>query len=428
MKKVLLISYYWPPAGGAGVQRPLKFVKYLREFGWEPIVYTCETKDLQVKTDESLLNDIPAGIQILKKKIWEPYNLFFKINKNKAEPNGFKSFQKKTLLSKILLYIRSNLFFPDAKMFWIYPSYWYLKKIIKDQKIDVIISTGPPHTTHIIALKLKKATGVNWIADFRDPWTKIEYFSDLKLTNFIKNQHFKFEKKVLDNANAVVVVGKTMKKEYEEITSNSIHIITNGFDSSDFSNSPSKIKPKFNFSHTGTLRDTQNHDAFWKALAEICEENSDFKSELELNFYGFTDNSVLECAKMYGLENNVNLIEYVSHNEIVKIQQESLILLLIINKLDNPNRIITGKIFEYIASQRPILLLGPLEGDAADILNKVGQKHIADFEDKLTIKKQILDLYSQYKSDTLNHISANSEMYTRRNLTKSLAEILDNFT
>lgn len=430
MKKVLLITYYWPPAGGAGVQRPLKFVKYLRDFGWEPIVYTCDISNHQVKTDETLLKDLPQDLKIYKKKLWEPYSLFFKIKKENPNPNGFKAFQNGGLLSKILLYIRSNFFFPDAKMFWIYPSVTEIKKIIKKENIDAIISTGPPHTTHMIALKIKKETQLPWIADFRDPWTNIEYFSDLKLFSFVRKLHYKFEKEVTQLADKVIVVGKTMQEEYRTISSRKdIEVITNGYDENDFESAETpQIKPKFNLNHTGTLRDTQNHESFWKALQELCSEVSEFKKDLEINFYGFTDSSVLDSAQKYDLQQNVQIHSYLNHSEIVKIQKSSLILLLIVNKLDNPRRIITGKIFEYIASERPILLLGPEDGDAAEILEKVGHKHISDFDNKEKIKAQILDLYNSYQNENLGNLKINSNQYSRKELTKELSKVLNSIS
>ncbi|MEX1382275.1 MAG: glycosyl transferase family 1, partial [Lutibacter sp.] len=199
--KVLIITYYWPPAGGSGVQRWLKFVKYFRDFDIEPVVYTVENPKYPI-LDESLVKDIPKGIEVLKQPIFEPNNLLSFFGKKKTESAGFLN-PNPSFFEKILQYIRANYFIPDARKFWIKPSVNYLKKYISKNNIDAIITTGPPHSMHLIGLKLKKQLGINWIADFRDPWTEIDYFHQLPLSKKAINKHHFLEQEVLLNADKV---------------------------------------------------------------------------------------------------------------------------------------------------------------------------------------------------------------------------------
>ncbi len=195
MKKVLIITYYWPPAGGSGVQRWLKFVKYFRDFGIEPIVYTVENAKYPI-IDNTLEKDIPENVEILKQPIWEPNNLFSVFGKKKSESAGFLN-QNPSFFGKVLQYIRANYFIPDARKFWVIPSVTYLKKYLSEYKVDVVITTGPPHSTHLIGLRLKELTGIKWIADFRDPWTEIDYFHQLPLTKKSIRKHQALEENVL---------------------------------------------------------------------------------------------------------------------------------------------------------------------------------------------------------------------------------------
>lgn len=419
--KVLIITYYWVPAGGSGVQRWLKFVKYLRDFNIEPVVYTVDEAKYPI-VDESLANDVPKGIKVLKKAIWEP-NDFLSIFKKKGAKTsaGFLN-PNPTFFGKILQYIRANYFIPDARKYWIKPSVKYLEKYLSENKIDAIITTGPPHSLHLIGLHLKKKTNVKWIADFRDPWTDIDYFHQLPLTKRAIKKHHQLEKQVLKNADASLVVGKTMKLNYKAFSKN-IHVVTNGYDSQWNLDNQTILDLKFSITHIGLMNADRNPKTLWKALAELSEENIDFKNDLEIKLIGKLSDDVTNDLKKYQLK-NVSKINYVPHKQVQQYQRNSQVLLLAVNNVPSAKGIITGKIFEYLQAKRPILAIGPEDGDLAEILVQTNAGIIVDFNEKERLKKAISDLYKKYKQNSLTVSSINIEQYHRKGLTKQLSVIL----
>lgn len=424
MKKVLIITYYWPPSGGAGVQRWLKFVKYLREFGIEPVVYTVKDPNYAV-IDESLFSEIPNNIEIIKQPIWEPYKLasFFSRG-NKKVSAGFLE-KKTSTIGKMTNYIRANYFIPDARKFWIKPSVNYLLKYLKENNIDTIISTGPPHSLHIIALKLKSKINLKWISDFRDPWTDIDYHHQLPLTNRSKKKHFALEKLVLNNSNAVIVVGETMKQNYLD-KSNNIHVITNGFDEVIDGGTIQELDSKFTISHIGMMNKDRNPNSLWKALSELVKTNENFAKDLQIKLIGKVSEKVLDDLKKYKLDNNFELIDYLPHAEVIQHQKKSQVLLLAVNNVPSAKGIITGKIFEYLMAKRPILSIGVVGGDLDVILKETNAGVVIDFNDEESMKSTILKLYKDYKKDELVVQSRNLENYHRKYLTKRLSEIIHN--
>jgi hypothetical protein len=420
MKKALIITYYWPPAGGSGVQRWLKFVKYFRKFGIEPVIYTVENAKYALE-DASLKNDIPKGITILKQPIWEPNNLVSIFDKSKTESAGFLN-PNPSFFGSILQYIRANYFIPDARKFWVKPSVNYLKKYLKNHKIDVVITTGPPHSTHLIGLKLKKQLAVKWIADFRDPWTQIDYFHQLPLTKKAIKKHYSLEKEVLKNANTVMVVGNTMKKNYLKFNKN-IEVITNGFDG-EISQLSTNLDTKFTMTHIGLMNADRNPKILWEVLLEIVNENKSFKADFQLTLIGKVAANVMAAILNFKLQDNVRLINYIPHNQVVEYQKKSGVLLLIVNNVPSAKQIITGKIFEYLMVKRPILAIAPQHGDLAEIISKTQSGYVIDFNEKLQLKKCILDLYSKFKEDKLNVDSINIKQYHRKELTKKVSNII----
>jgi len=418
--KVLIITYYWPPSGGSGVQRWLKFVKYLRDFNVEPVVFTADHPNYPI-LDDSLENEIPKNIEVLKVPIWEPNNFLslFKNNKTKQSA-GFLN-PNPSFLGKILQYVRANYFIPDARKFWIKPAVKYLEAYLLEHKIDVIITTGPPHSLHLIGLKLKEKLNLKWITDFRDPWTDIDYFHQLPLTEKSKKKHIKLEQKVLQNTNAVLVVGETMKRNYQKFNQN-IHIISNGFDN-EVSETEIKLDSKFSITHIGLMNDDRNPIILWKILLEICAENQQFKEDLIIRIIGTTSNSVDENLMQFN-EKNVDKIAYLNHVEVKKQQQKSQVLLLAINNVPSANGILTGKIFEYLQAKRPILSIGPKNGDAAKIIENTNSGVTIDFNEEIQLKSVILELYSMYKMENLNVDSSNINQYHRKELTRKLAKII----
>ena len=430
MKKVLIITYYWIPSGGAGVQRWVKFAKYLRQYGWEPIIYTPENPEYP-SIDHSFEKDIPADITVLKTPIWEPYNVYRNLTgkKNQAINAGFISENKKQgWKDKLSIWIRGNFLIPDPRRFWIKPSVRFLSDYLKENPVDAIITTGPPHSMHLIGMGLKKNfPSLPWVADFRDPWTNIDFYKDLNLTWFADKIHHKLEREVLQNADTVLVVSRGMEEEFAPMKPKRLQVITNGYDESDVQVGTLALDGRFSISHIGTLNAARNPRIVWKVLSEICAENVDFKKDLQIQLVGKVDFSVLEDIQNYGLLEQLLKIDYLSHSEAIAKQNSSQVLMLLINQSGNAKGILTGKFFEYLAAKRPILAVGPTDGDAAVVLNETGAGVIVDFADERETKTAILNYYNQYKKGTLSVQSESVERFSRRSLTGELAGLLDGF-
>lgn len=417
--KVLIITYYWPPAGGSGVQRWLKFVKYLRDFNIEPVIYTVDTE--YVIEDRSLLSEIPKDLEIIRRPIFEPNSvLSFLSNKNKKQSGGFLN-PNPGIFGKLLQYIRANYFIPDARKYWVKPSVKYLKDYISQNSIDAVISTGPPHSMHVIGLHLKEKTGVKWIADFRDPWTEIDYFHQLPLTKRSKAKQLKLETQVVSKSDAIIVVGKTMKKNFEKYN-NAVHVITNGYDS-EVDETVTKLDKDFTITHVGMMNADRNPTVLWQVLKEICDENAEFKKDVKVQLVGKLASDVKKDLKVLS-DKNVMCIEYLDHQKARSYQQKSQVLLLAINRVPSAKGIITGKIFEYLQASRPILGIGPTDGDASEIIEATNSGRMVDFDDKEKLKRTILEYYEKYRKGILDTNNHTIEKYHRKELTRELSVIL----
>lgn len=427
MKKVLIITYYWIPSGGAGVQRWVKFTKYLRDFGWEPIIYTPENPEFP-SIDHSFEKDIPADIKILKTPIWEPYNIYKKLTgkKNEAINAGFISENKKQgWKEKLSIWIRGNFLIPDPRRFWIKPSVRFLTDYLKSNPVDAIITTGPPHSMHLIGMGIKNNfPNLLWVADFRDPWTNIDFYKELTLTFAADKIHHRLEKNVVQQADAVVVVSQGMKEEFELLQPKHLQVITNGYDEADVEKSELKLDQKFSISHIGTLNAARNPTTLWKVLGELCAENKEFKNDLQIQLIGKVDFSVLESIQQNKLNEQLNKIDYLSHSEAIEKQNTSQVLLLLINQSANAKGILTGKFYEYLAAKRPIIAVGPTDGDAAEVLKTTNAGKMVDFGDEKVTKQVVLEFYNLYKNNSLNVHNNSVERFSRRNLTNDLANLL----
>ena len=426
-RKVLIITYYWPPSGGAGVQRWLKFVKYLRNFGWEPVVYTPENPEYPA-IDNSLLKDIPQGIEIVRTPIWEPYSFYKKLvgaKKTERINAGFLSEKKRPgLAERFSIWLRGNFFIPDARKFWIKPSIKFLVKYLKQHPVDAIVSTGPPHSMHMIALGVKKRTGLPWLADFRDPWTNIDFYHELMLSSWADRKHHNQEMSVLKKADEVVVISNSMKTDFLKLLKRDYSVITNGYDQDDIAGVDVKIDERFSVAHIGTMVKTRNPLLLWEVLSEEVLKDTDFANDLEIKLVGSVDYSVTESIEAAGLGNYVNKISYVPHNEVVKIQQQSQVLLLLINDTPNAKVILPGKFFEYMAARRPILCIGPRDGDAAEVILETNAGYVSEKDDKESIRKAINELYSRFRTGKNIVDSKGIARFSRESLTGRMAERL----
>ncbi|MDP4210826.1 MAG: glycosyltransferase family 4 protein [Bacteroidota bacterium] len=428
MKKVLIITYYWPPAGGSAVYRWLKFSKYLRDFGWEPIVYTAENGEY-AELDPENEKDIPAEITILKQPIWEPYDLYKKfIGQKKTEKVnvGFLSEKKKPALAeRISVWVRGNFFIPDARCFWVKPSVKYLSAWLEKNPVDMVISSGPPHSMHLIAMALKKRFNLPWIADFRDPWTKIDFYNELHLSALADRKHHRLEKKVATTADHVVTVGNQMRLEFEEIGSNNVTVITNGFDTADKIADKPAMDAKFSIAHFGTVNKARNPELLWQVASELVAENEDLARDLEFKFVGRLDQAVRESMQKYGLEKYLTKVDFLPHKEVIRMQYQSQVLLLLVNQTHNAGGILTGKFFEYLAAERPILAIAPPTGDVADILTSAKAGKVVDFDDREGLKSALLAYFNDFKNSNLNVSPEGINSYSRFELTRKLAGIMD---
>ena len=424
-KRVLIVTYYWPPAGGPGVQRWLKFVKYLPEHDIEPIVY-CPSNANYPIIDKSLKAEIPENITILKQPIKEPYklaNLFSKQTKTISK-GIIKEKNNQSLPERLMLFIRGNFFIPDARKQWVKPSTNFLTTYIQDFNIDTVITTGPPHSLHLIGLKIKQKLEVNWIADFRDPWTTIGYHKQLKLTNFAKKQHKQLESKVLNQADQIVVTSPSTKTEFEAITNKPITVITNGYDQEKVE--VNNLDEKFTLSHIGSLLSKRNPEILWQALSEIINNNDDFKRCFQLNLVGEVGEDIINSLGKYNLIDYLNKTGYVSHNEAVKFQKKSQVLLLIEINSEDTKAIIPGKLFEYMVSNRPILAIGPKGADISKLITETNTGKFFNYSEYDALKSEILNMFEAYQNKTLNVNAIGLQKYSRKALTKQLVDLINN--
>jgi glycosyltransferase involved in cell wall biosynthesis len=429
MKKVLIITYYWPPSGGSGVQRWLKFVKYLPAYGWKPHVYTVENGEYAT-IDTALLKEIPADAVVVKRPILEPFGLYRKIigakNQEKIIPGFLDQGMNTNWKSKMILWIRSNLFIPDARMFWIRPSVKYLLKYIADNNIETIITTGPPHSLHVIGLKLKEKINITWIADFRDPWTGIDYFDKLKLTSIARKKHHALEEKVLKVADEVITVGKTMKEEFESISGRNIHVLYNGYDEEDIASNPETTKHKeFVISYFGVMGDARNHPVFWKGIQNLIQENSDFEKSIKVKITGEVTPSVKNAISKLQLEKYVDLLPYLPHHMVIEEEKKSSLLYLSINRTSSAKGIITGKLFEYLISGVPVICIGPTDGDAAEIIRLTQSGHTVGFDDLEGFTDFIRSAFLQYQKGNIGIETRDISSFSRKAITGELVKILE---
>ncbi len=421
MKKVLIITYYWPPAGGSGVQRWLKFSKYLPENGWKPYIFTPDSPSFDVK-DEDLISDIHIETEVWTTPIWEPYSLKDKLfGKSESSNAGIIQYKSSTE-NKIMNWVRGNIFIPDPKVFWVKPSIKLLNKKIKEEGITHVVSTGPPHSMHLIALGLKKQNpDLKWVADFRDPWSELDLLNDFHLTKKSKLKYRKLEKEVLQNADVTLTVSETWVESFKILGSNNVKLITNGFDVDDFE-VRERENDKFIIGHFGLLNHLRNPKNLWKTLHDLCDENPDFNMKLEIRLSGNIDTEVLQNITQYfHLKNKVKVLGYLSHKEVLREYNESSVLLLLLFNSESGIGNYPGKIFEYFAAKRPILGFGPKESDTQKLMEKTESGNYHYYED-VNLKENIISLFENKEefvvSDEINN-------FTRKKLTKQLSVLLN---
>ncbi|WP_406683928.1 glycosyl transferase family 1 [Seonamhaeicola sp. MEBiC1930] len=423
-KRALIITYYWPPAGGPGVQRWLKFVKYLPDFDVEPIVFIPENPNYAL-LDESLESEVSQDTTILNLPIKEPYKLARFLSKKKSNTISkgiISEKENQSLAERLMLFVRGNFFIPDARKNWVAPSVKFLSTYISENNIETVITTGPPHSLHLIGMQLKEKFGVKWISDFRDPWTTIGYHKKLKLSKRSRKKHLFLEKSVLNNADQVLVTSFVTKEEFSKITNKPIEVITNGYDYESVEGVD--LDSKFSLAHIGSLLSKRNPEVLWRVLGDLIKEESGFSIDLQLTFVGVVSNEVIESIENNNLSIYVNRVGYVSHKESVVYQKKSQLLLLIEIDSEETKCIIPGKLFEYMVSNRPIIALGPKASDVEKIIKETNTGNYFYYNDYDLLKTTILNHYKAYKKNLLQSYPIGLQKYSRKELTKSLSKLL----
>ncbi len=420
MKKVLIVTYYWPPAGGPGVQRWLKFIKYLPENGIEPILYIPKNPHYPI-TDSSLIKEIPEGLTIYRNSIWEPYKLASLISSKNTKriSSGIIKTKKPSFSERMFLWIRGNFFIPDARRSWVKPSIKFLSEIITKEKIQIVITSGPPHSLHLIGVGLKQKHGLTWIADFRDPWTSIGYHKALRLTRKSQKKHQALEHRVLNEADKILVTSKATETEFRTKTTRPISVITNGYDT-DYEGGAA-LDTGFTISHIGSLLSERNPIVLWRVLSELAREHLSFKQSLQIKLVGVISEEVLNEIKKYDLESALEVMPYVPHEEALLMQRSSQILLLAEINKDETRGIIPGKLFEYMSARRPILAIGPPGWEAAELIRETKAGNVFTYEDAKELKETIWEWFISYQNNSLQMPITRIEKYSRKELTRKLA-------
>jgi len=440
MKRVLIITYYWPPSGGSGVQRWVKFAKYLPKEGWQPVIYTPENPELTT-VDKTLESEIPPEAEIVKRRIIEPYGIYRKLM-GKGSSTDLKTLTSagsdggevnpvnggsKSWKQRLSLYIRGNFFIPDPRIMWKRPSVKFLKSYLRDHPVDAIVTTGPPQSMHLIGLELSKTTGLPWLADFRDPWTKMFYFKHLGLTSKSEARHHELERQVLDGATRVIAVSPMVQKDFQAMTSTPVELITNGYDEADF-NRPFEWDGNFNITHTGLFASDGNPDTLWRVLAEKCLEDKEFRKTLRVRLVGKSDKEIVDSIEKAGLGPNLVNLGYQSHEVAVNEQRNASVLILPLRKEPEYEAVLPGKLFEYLASRRPVLGIGQTDGAMAKVIRDTGSGIVYDWNEEKRLRAYIDLCWEEFKDGELRDLTSDISRYDRRKLTKRLASLLNEIT
>lgn len=430
LKKVLVISYYWPPSGGAGVQRSLKFVRYFSHFGIEPIVLTVNPgKASYPVRDPSLSEDIPAGIRVHTTTSFEPLNILSGLAGKKNVPyGGFANANKESKFQTMLRWIRGNFFIPDARVGWVSYAVKEATRLIKAEGIGTVLISSPPHSSQLIGLKLKKRfPSLRWVADMRDPWTDIYYYKDLLHTAPAARLDKKYEREVLEQADAVVVVSEPIRQQFlaksESIRPEKVHVIPNGYDEEDFRDAVQTDAAYFTISYVGTMADSYEPQVFFRALKSLVDTAG--KRKIRFRFIGTTPWTLKQMTEDIGLSDVTEWKGPVSHREAIHYMKSSDLLLLLIPVIEGAEGILTGKLFEYLGSGRPILGLGPANGAAAAIINECEAGKMFEREQEGEMGEWLRKrLVSDESSLSIDRIERRLK-YSRRNLAGQMTEIIN---
>ncbi len=426
MKRVLIISYYWPPAGGSGVQRWVKFAKYFPALGWQPVIYTPDNPEMIAK-DDALGADVPPEAEVIRRKIVEPYGIYRSLFGRKgggtSEVNPIHG-GKKSLAARLSLFVRANAFIPDPRCLWIRPSVRFLKQYLQAHPVDAIVSTGPPQSMHLIARGVARATGIPWVADFRDAWTKMFYYKHLPLTRWADALHRRQERSVLDEATRVVSVSPREQRDFQAMTRNTVFLLTNGYDPDDYA---ATFTPDgcFNVTHTGLFAADGNSEALWRVLAAKKAADPAFAQALRIRFSGKTDAAVFASIRASGLGDCLVDNGYCSHPAAVAEQRGASVLLISLRREPEYASALPGKVFEYLASRRPVLGVGQPDSVMAEVVRGAGAGEVFDWEDEAGIRTFIDGVWERFRNGCSLDNPQDISRFSRKELARKYVELLE---
>jgi glycosyltransferase involved in cell wall biosynthesis len=434
MKTVLIIVHDFPPVGGGGVMRCLKFAKYLPSFGWKPIILTVDQKS--TFNDQTLLDELPKNVEIIRTKSLSSVTLEQKVRKSlgeskelsKTKKNGSNLFK---VLQKINLIFERLFFLPDRRILWKYIALREAKKVINTKRIDAIITSGPPHSTHLIGLSLRRQYSIPWIADFRDGWTSGPEWKSITLLH--SHLDFTMEKNVIKHADAILTATNPIKTYLTDkyFNSEKVYTLTNGFDPEDFETTQEahQYSNKCTIIHAGSLKRNRTGANLYKAITELKEENEINNNTFELLFYGRVVPSEMQLINLFKLSDLIKCVGFKTHKEMCKILRKADILLIITYTIEpHSNSVLTGKIFDYIAARRPVLAITP-EGVAKDLVQGERIGFVADPNNVEEIKKQLLYFFNLWRKKNLPNLpdykNSSLEKFSRKKLTSELSNHLN---
>ncbi|MCF7859469.1 MAG: hypothetical protein K9N07_09155 [Candidatus Cloacimonetes bacterium] len=422
MKKIMVISYYWPPCGGVGVQRWLKFVKYLSQKDWQITVLTTKNGDYPT-LDESLLKKIPDKVKVIRTKTPTFSGLYKKLvhSQDVHVPHGSLEISSdQSLIKKVFIWIRLNLIVPDARKIWNRHAYSRAKQELSTNDYDMMITTGPPHSTHLIGLRMKKKIKLNWLADFRDPWTEMGYLKNVKRIKLTSILDKRLENKVVNNCDLIVAASKKIITDLNCIP-DKIKLITNGFDPDEYAGIINKkLDDNFNLNYFGSLPEESNPISALQAVLKLYEQGI---ADIKINLWGNISQKVISILSNLDDKNIITFHDHIAHQKAVEYMVNSDLLLLMINRVENNEGIITAKLFEYLGSEVPILGIGPISSEPAKILEETKMGKMFDYDNVTDISGYIEQSYTSWKKGKLKK-SGNIAKYNCVNQTEELIKFL----
>ncbi|WP_232066308.1 glycosyltransferase family 4 protein [Hymenobacter sp. BT18] len=428
--RLLVITYYWPPSGGAGVQRSLKFVKHLPQFGVEPTVITVDPAQAAYPVlDDSLAADIPAGVRVIRTGTFEPFDSYKKLTGRKQVPyGGFVGESKTSLTQRLFKFVRGNVFIPDARRGWNRYVLQAVEQLLAaGEQFDAVLTSSPPHSTQLIGLELKRRYGLRWLADMRDPWTDIYYYKELNHLPPARWLDARYERQVLEEADAVLVTSPNTKRLFLSkspgLRAEKFRVLPNGYDEDDFQLPSSPPSDALLITHTGTISETYHIEQLLAACAACSRQHP--QVPLRLRFVGKVSPGLQQQVAEAGLQEQTEFVPFVPHDESVGYLLRSTVLLMAIPDVANNLAILPGKVFEYLAAKKPILCVGPLGSDADTLLTECGAGRALPYDDYAGMLARLEELATQWQQHTnLDLPTQQYANYSRRALTAQLAALL----